>query len=123
MLPCKADVAKRKNKEKYKMSWFYLFLAGFFEVGWPLGLKLSQTMSSKVMGIIIAIISMSLSGLFLWVAQKAIPIGTAYAVWTGIGAAGTFIIGILFFKDPTSILRIMSVVLIIVGVIGLKLIH
>jgi quaternary ammonium compound-resistance protein SugE len=103
------------------MSWFYLFIAGIFEIGWPLGLKLSQTMTSKVVGIVIAIISMALSGLFLWLAQRTIPMGSAYAVWTGIGAAGTFIVGILLFKDPSNIFRIISVALVIVGVVGLKL--
>jgi quaternary ammonium compound-resistance protein SugE len=103
------------------MSWFYLFIAGIFEIGWPLGLKLSQTMTSKVVGIVIAIISMALSGLFLWLAQRTIPMGTAYAVWTGIGAAGTFVVGILLFKDPSNIFRIISVSLVIVGVVGLKL--
>ena len=103
------------------MSWFYLFIAGIFEIGWPLGLKLSQTMTSKVVGIVIAIISMALSGLFLWLAQRTIPMGTAYAVWTGIGATGTFIVGILLFKDPSNIFRIISVSLVIIGVVGLKL--
>jgi quaternary ammonium compound-resistance protein SugE len=103
------------------MSWVYLFIAGIFEIGWPLGLKLSQTMASKVVGIVIAIISMALSGLFLWLAQRTIPMGTAYAVWTGIGAVGTFIVGILLFKDPSNIFRIISVSLVIVGVVGLKL--
>ena len=105
------------------MSWFYLFIAGIFEIGWPLGLKLSQTMSSKVVDIVIAIISMALSGIFLWLAQRTIPMGTAYAVWTGIGAVGTFIVGILLFKDPSNIFRIISVSLVIVGVVGLKLSH
>jgi quaternary ammonium compound-resistance protein SugE len=103
------------------MSWFYLFLGGIFEIGWPLGLKLSQTMASKAVGIAIAIISMALSGLFLWLAQRTIPMGTAYAVWTGIGAAGTFIVGILLFKDPSNVFRVISVSLVIVGVVGLKL--
>jgi len=105
------------------MDWILLLVAGFFEIGWPLGLKLSQTMSSKLFGLSIAVLSMSLSGLFLWMAQKTIPIGTAYAVWTGIGAAGTFIVGVIVFKDATNIFRIMSVMLIILGVVGLKLSH
>jgi len=103
------------------MSWFYLTIAGIFEIGWPLGLKLSQTMTSKVVGIAIAIISMTLSGVFLWLAQRTIPMGTAYAVWTGIGAAGTFIVGILLFKDPSNLFRVISVSLVIIGVVGLKL--
>jgi quaternary ammonium compound-resistance protein SugE len=103
------------------MNWFYLILAGVFEIGWPLGLKLSQTMSSKFWGILIAIVSMSLSGLFLWLAQKTIPIGTAYAVWTGIGAVGTLFVGIIYFGDSASIWRMLSALLIVVGIVGLKL--
>lgn len=103
------------------MDWLLLLLAGVFEIGWPLGLKLSQTMASKTPGISIAVVSMGLSGLLLWLAQKTIPIGTAYAVWTGIGAAGTFIVGVVIFKDPASLLRVLSVALIVAGVIGLRL--
>ena len=102
------------------MSWIYLIIAGVFEIGWPLGLKLSQCMSSKGMGIGIAVLSMLCSGIFLWMAQKSIPMGTAYAVWTGIGAVGTLVAGILFFGDSISIVRMLSASLIIAGVIGLK---
>jgi quaternary ammonium compound-resistance protein SugE len=105
------------------MNWTYLIFAGIFEIGWPLGLKLSQTMSSKVWGIIIAAISMSLSGLFLWLAQKSIPIGTAYAVWTGIGAVGTLFVGIIYFGDSASIWRMLSALAIVIGIVGLKLTH
>lgn len=105
------------------MGWLYLVIAGFFEIGWPLGLKLSQTMANKIVGIIIAVISMALSGLFLWMAQKSISMGTAYAVWAGIGAVGTFIVGILLFKDPSNVFRSISVLLIVAGIIGLKLSH
>lgn len=105
------------------MHWIYLILAGIFEIGWPLGLKLSQTMSSRYLGITIAVISMSLSGLFLWIAQKSIPIGTAYAVWTGIGAVGTLIVGIIYFGDSASLWRLLSAFLIVAGIIGLKLAH
>ena len=93
-----------------------------FEVGWPLGFKLSQVHAEyKWPWIAVSVVSMALSGLFLWMAQRQIPIGTAYSVWTGIGAAGTFIIGIIFFKDPTTLLRMLSVLLIMVGIVGLKL--
>jgi quaternary ammonium compound-resistance protein SugE len=105
------------------MSWIYLLIAGLFEIGWPLGLKLSQTMDSKVPGIALAVVSMTLSGVFLWLAQRTIPIGTAYAVWTGIGASGTFIVGVFLFKDAASVLQIVSVMLIIIGVVGLKIFH
>ena len=106
------------------MAWIYLVIAGLFEIGWPLGLKMAQTMEGKQFtGLAIAVIAMGLSGFFLFSAQKDIPMGTAYAVWTGIGAAGTFILGIILYNDPIGILRIASVLLIIAGVIGLKLAH
>lgn len=105
------------------MSWFYLVVAGLFEIGWPLGLKLSQTMDTKWPGFVIAGLSMGLSGFFLWLAQRQIPIGTAYAVWTGIGAVGTLIVGILFFGDSASVWRMLSALLIVVGIVGLRLSH
>ena len=105
------------------MAWLYLITAGLFEIGWPVGLKLSQTPGRLVFGLIIAIICMTASGGLLWLAQRDIPIGTAYAVWTGIGAAGTFIVGILFYGDSASAMRLVSVGLIIAGIIGLKLAH
>ena len=105
------------------MNWMYLIFAGIFEIGWPLGLKLSQTMPSKFLGILIAVISMIMSGLLLWLAQKTIPIGTAYAVWTGIGAVGTLFIGIIYFGDSASTWRIFSALLIVIGIVGLKLAH
>lgn len=100
--------------------WIYLIAAGFFEIGWPLGLKLASVPSFKIFGPIISIISMGISGVLLWLSLKGISIGTAYAVWTGIGAAGTFIIGVLFFNDPSILLRWIGVSLIILGVIFLK---
>jgi quaternary ammonium compound-resistance protein SugE len=105
------------------MAWVYLIVAGLFEIGWPVGLKLSQTPGRLVLGVVIAVACMAASGALLWLAQKTIPIGTAYAVWTGIGAAGTFIVGILFYGDSTSALRLVSVGLIIAGIISLKLAH
>lgn len=103
------------------MNWIYLIIAGIFEIGWPLGLKMSQSSSHKYIWIVVAILSMGLSGYLLWLSQKSIPIGTAYAIWTGIGAVGIFIIGLMFFNDSASILRIMSVLLIVTGLVGLKL--
>jgi quaternary ammonium compound-resistance protein SugE len=105
------------------MAWVYLIVAGLFEIGWPVGLKLSQTPGRLIVGVVIAVVCMAASGAFLWLAQRSIPIGTAYAVWTGIGAAGTFIVGILFYGDSASALRLVSVGLIIAGIIGLKLAH
>lgn len=100
-----------------------MLIAGLFEIGWPLGFKLSQTTRFKWLYIGLAVLSMALSGLFLWLAQRQIPIGTAYAIWTGIGATGTFLIGILWFGDPVGLLRLLSFMLIVIGVIGLKLSH
>lgn len=105
------------------MDWLYLVIAGLCEIGWPLGLKISQASANRLPGIALAVVAMAASGLFLWLAQKTIPMGTAYAVWTGIGAAGTFIIGVIVFRDSADLMRILSVVLIIAGVIGLKLAH
>jgi quaternary ammonium compound-resistance protein SugE len=105
------------------MAWVYLLLAGLFEIGWPLGFKLSQQAEYRVSGIIVAVLSMGLSGFFLWLAQREIPIGTAYAVWTGIGGAGTFLIGVMFFGDAATLLRFFGVALIVGGVITLKLAH
>lgn len=105
------------------MDWIYLIIAGISEIGWPLGLKLSQTTTHKIPWIFFAIATMGLSSYFLWIAQKSIPIGTAYAVWTGIGAVGTFLVGILLFKDPSNLFRFFSVLLIVMGIIGLKISH
>jgi len=105
------------------MSWIYLLVAGLFEIGWPLGFKLSQTASTgslKIAWLVAASVSMALSGLFLWYAQRDIPIGTAYAVWTGVGAVGTFFIGISFFGEPAGLMRCLSAFLIIAGIVGLK---
>jgi quaternary ammonium compound-resistance protein SugE len=105
------------------MSWVYLVLAGLLEIGWPVGLKMAQEVETRWVGIAVAIGFMVASGFLLWLAQRNIPIGTAYAVWTGIGAAGTFLVGVLYYGDPASFGRYMGVVLIIAGVVTLKLAH
>lgn len=102
------------------MAWLFLILGGIFEIGWPLGFKLASSTSHKFLFIAMSIVSMALSGYFLYLAQRSIPIGTAYAVWTGIGAIGTLTIGILFFNDSMGLMRLFSVLLIIMGIIGLK---
>jgi len=103
------------------MNWLLLVLAGLFEIGWPVGLKIAQNPETRWGGVAIAVVFMGVSGTLLWLAQRTIPIGTAYAVWTGIGAAGTFLVGVLVFGDATSLLRYIGIVLIISGVIALKL--
>jgi len=103
------------------LACIYLIIAGLLEIGWPVGLKISQTAETRLLGIGIAVVFMLLSGVMLWLAQREIPIGTAYAVWTGIGAAGTFLVGVLYFGDPASIARYAGVALIVAGVVVLKL--
>lgn len=105
------------------MSWVYLLLAGVFEIGWPVGLKIAQNPSSRWLGIGVAVVFMAMSGFLLWLAQRQIPLGTAYAVWTGIGASGTFLVGILYYGDPSSFAKYLGVALILSGVITLKVAH
>ena len=105
------------------MAWVYLTLAGLFEIGWPVGLKMAQDENTRISGVLVAVFFMAVSGTLLWLAQKQIPMGTSYAVWTGIGAAGTFLVGIFFYGDPSSLGRYLGVALIIAGVATLKLAH
>ena len=101
------------------MNWFYLLLAGIFEIGWTIGLKQMDN-HKNIVWTIIFYVSITTSFYILQLALKEIPIGTAYAIYTSIGAIGTVLIGMLFFKEPTSLLRIGFILLIITGVIGLK---
>lgn len=94
-----------------------------FEIGWPVGLKMAQMPGRIGPGIAIAVVCMILSGWLLFLAQKTIPIGTAYAVWTGIGAGGTFLVGIFAYGDQASWVRFLAIVLILGGVALLKLTH
>lgn len=104
-----------------RWAWIYLLIAALFEMGWPLGIKLSQVTPHRTPWIFAAGSSMVLSVFFLWLAQKQIPIGTAYAVWTGLGAVGVFIASAILFKEPTDLLRVISVMLIVIGVVGLNI--
>ena len=106
------------------MAWILLIIAGVFEIGWPLGFKLASMHSKYFIWFIgLSILSMGLSGYFLYLAQKSIPIGTAYVIWTGIGAIGTVLLGILFFHDSANIFRLLFLSLILIGIVGLKLVH
>ena len=103
------------------MAWLYLILAGICEIGWPLGLKLGWTDEGpRPWWIVFAVVAMALSGALLLWAQRFISMGTAYAVWTGIGAVGAFVVGILLFGDSASTVRFASIALIVAGIIGLK---
>ncbi|MCB5196970.1 DMT family transporter [Deefgea salmonis] len=104
-------------------AWLLLLGAGLCEIGWPLGFKLSQTSQYPKLAIAASIVSIAVSGLLLWMAQKQIPIGTAYAVWTGIGAAGTFLVGVVWFNDPLTVMRSVGAMMIVGGVIVMKLAH
>lgn len=103
------------------MAWIYLLLAGICEIGWPVGLKLAQGSELRVLGTVSAAACIALSGFLMWLAQKDIAMGTVYAVWTGIGAAGTFLVGVWFFGDPVSLWRYAGVLLIVGGVLVLRL--
>ncbi|MEM1107702.1 MAG: multidrug efflux SMR transporter [Planctomycetota bacterium] len=103
------------------MAWLWLLLAGLFEIGWPVGLKLAQTPTRLWAGVSMAVGCLAMSGGLLFLAQKSIPLGTAYAVWAGIGAAGTFLVGVVFFGDPSSLGRYLGVALIVAGVVLLKI--
>lgn len=101
--------------------WVALIAAGLCEIGWPLGFKVAQTAPAwRVAAISLSVASMALSGWLLFLAQKQIPMGTAYAVWTGIGAAGTFILGVLVFGDALNWGRALGVAMIIGGVVVLN---
>lgn len=104
------------------MTWFILFLAGLFEVAWAIGLKYTEGFS-KLWPSVFTVIAMVLSVVLLGWAMKHLPVGTAYAVWVGIGVVGTVILGIVLFAESTDALRLISVALIVVGIIGVKLSH
>ncbi|PIT19555.1 quaternary ammonium compound efflux SMR transporter SugE [Snodgrassella communis] len=101
------------------MAWLSLLLAGLLEVVWAIGLKYSQNFTKLTPSIITL---MALVGSFLLLAQsmRSLPVGTAYAVWTGIGAVGATIVGIIVFREPAGVMRLISLGLIIIGIIGLK---
>lgn len=103
------------------MAWVYLLVAGVLEVGWAYGLKVSEGFS-KPLPSVLTIIGMVLSFLALSQAIRTLPLGTAYAIWTGIGAVGTVIVGILIFREPADAARLVCVGLIIAGVIGLRVV-
>ena len=102
------------------MSWIYLFIAGLFEVVWAIGLKYTNGFT-KLWPSIGTVIAMIISFYFLSTAVKTIPIGTGYAVWTGIGAVGTALFGIILFGESKEFVRILCIFLIVAGIVGLKI--
>ncbi len=101
------------------MAWLILFVAGLFEMVWAMGLKYSEGFTRLVPSLI-TVVAMGLSVYLLSIAVKTLPIGTAYAVWTGVGAAGAVILGILLLGEPRTLARLFFVALILVGIIGLR---
>jgi len=102
------------------MGWVYLMIAGVFEVAWAIGLKYTDGFT-RIGPSAFTLTTMVASVCFLALALKSIPVGTGYAVWTGIGAVGTAILGIILFSESTAIPRIASIILIVAGIVGLKL--
>jgi quaternary ammonium compound-resistance protein SugE len=102
------------------MAWLLLVLAGLFEVGWAIGLKYTQGFT-QLWPTVWTVIAMAISLGLLGIAMKSLPIGTAYAVWVGVGAIGTVLLGIVLFNEPANAARLISVGLIIAGIVGLKL--
>ncbi|AXJ04070.1 MULTISPECIES: quaternary ammonium compound efflux SMR transporter SugE [Pseudomonas] len=101
------------------MSWIILFFAGLFEVGWAVGLKYTDGFT-RPLPTVLTVAAMAVSLGLLGLAMKELPLGTAYAIWTGVGAVGTVIAGIILFGESMALIRLASVALIITGLIGLK---
>jgi quaternary ammonium compound-resistance protein SugE len=101
------------------MSWIILFFAGLFEVGWAVGLKYTDGFT-RPLPTVLTVAAMAISLGLLGLAMKELPLGTAYAIWTGVGAVGTVIAGIVLFGESMALVRLASVALIIFGLVGLK---
>jgi quaternary ammonium compound-resistance protein SugE len=104
-----------------QMPWTYLFLAGLFEIGWAIGLKYTEGFT-RLTPSLLTVASMVISLGLLGLALKDLPVGTAYAVWTGVGTVGTALLGIVLFGEPATALRLGCIALIVSGIIGLKLV-
>src|SRR5690606_31641828 len=100
-------------------AWIMLFIAGILEIGWAIGLKYTHGFT-KLIPSIVTVAFMVVSMIMLDMAVKHLPVGTGYAVWTGIGAVGTAILGIVLFNEPATAMRLASIALIVIGILGLK---
>ncbi len=103
------------------MAWFYLIIAGFFECGWAIGVKYTEGFTKPIPSIL-TVFAMAISVWLMSIAMKSIPLGTAYAVWTGIGAVGVAILGMVLFDESRDIMRVICLLLIVSGIVGLKLV-
>ena len=103
------------------MAWIYLFVAGLFEIVWAVALKYSEGFT-RLWPAVIVVVAMAASIFLLSLALKVLPLGIAYPIWTGIGAAGTVILGILLFDESRDILKILFILMIIAGIVGLRLV-
>jgi len=103
------------------MAWTYLFFAGLFEIGWAIGLKYTDGFT-RLTPTLLTVASMVISLGLLGLALKTLPVGTAYAVWTGIGTIGTALLGIYLLGEPATVLRLVCIGLIVAGIVGLKLV-
>ena len=101
------------------MNWVILFAAGLFEIAWAVGLKYSEGFT-RVWPSVFTGIALVMSMLLLGISLRTLPLGTAYAVWTGIGTIGTAVLGMILFREPATVLRLLCIGLIIVGIVGLK---
>ena len=101
------------------MSWILLFFAGLFEIGWAIGLKYTDGFT-RLVPTVLTVASMIVSLTLLGLALKALPVGTAYAVWTGIGTVGTALLGIWLLGEPATVIRLACIALIVCGIMGLK---
>ena len=103
------------------MAWVYLFVAGLLEIGWAIGLKYTEGFT-RLWPSVWTVVALALSMALLALAVRELPIGTAYAVWTGVGAVGTALLGIILFGEPRDLPRLLCISLIVAGILGLKLV-
>ena len=102
------------------MAWVVLFVAGLFEIGWAVGLKYTEGFT-RLWPTVATGVALTMSLALLGVSLRTLPLGTAYAVWTGIGSVGTALLGVVLFREPATVMRLLCIALIVAGIIGLKL--
>jgi quaternary ammonium compound-resistance protein SugE len=102
------------------MNWLILFLAGVFEIGWAVGLKYSEGFT-RAGPSVFTVATLILSMVLLGISLRTLPLGTAYAIWTGIGTIGTALLGMILFREPATVVRLLCIGLIVTGIVGLKL--